>query len=369
VIEPYPLIATQNNWLHNAIVNIIQNIHSRLDNGTGIVTTVRKQETWRGLIPDTLSDDYSLILTRASGVRDRVLGYASELKRLRLGIQQRADIFNTLVSQNDIAGLTSGNTPISCIATAFPTLNDKVINLFLFCYDKLGDVGIREAQYKIIYDSLSQKYCGFCGFGTMMNHEEASQDQDHYFAKSLYPFASANIRNLVPMCIQCNRIHKLAIDIIRDEHAIRFQAFDPYTCQATEVTLIQSRLASDAPIVVPDWIIEFTPASPEAENWERVFGIRERFKRDILNECYCRWFDNFMAKCRRQIQDGKLQLPMSEQQIRNVLVEHRDSLLDDLGSGKDRFKPHVFDALIHLYDSGNERVINHVRDAVIGIQL
>ncbi|MEH6456891.1 MAG: hypothetical protein V7749_11245 [Cocleimonas sp.] len=367
MIESYPITAIADNWLHEAVVDIIITIHERLDNGNRVVTTQNKLLHWRGLIPGFLPADKSQKLISLRSVRDKVLEYARELQRLRLTAQERATIMETLTHQNDVPGLTSGNTPISSIENTFPTLNEKVKELFLLCYEKLGNVGSREAQYKLVYDSLTQKFCGFCGFGTMMNHEEASQDQDHYLAKSRYPFAAANIRNLVPMCIQCNRIHKNATDIIQDENLNRKHAFDPYTCNPTDLSLIQSYIAGNAVRVLPTWQTDFVPPSPSAENWDRVFNLRTRIKRDVLDECYNRWFTNFVVKCSRNRRQGMYQNPMSDQDIREVLFEHYNSLIDDLGSGKDRFKPHVFDLMLHLYDSGDDRVIAHIRDAVVGV--
>jgi len=367
VIESYPIAATADNWLHEAVVDIILTIHARLDNGNRVVTTQNKPLHWRGLIPGFLPADKSQKLISLRSVRDKVLEYARELQRLRLTAQERATIIDTLTHQNDVSGLTSGNTPISSIENTFPTLNEKVKELFLLCYEKLGNVGSRETQYKLVYDSLTQKFCGFCGFGTMMNQEEASQDQDHYLAKSRYPFAAANIRNLVPMCIQCNRIHKQATDIIQDENLNRKQAFDPYTCNPTDILLTQSYVNRVALRVVPTWQISFTPSSNSAENWDRVFDYRTRVKRDVLDECYSRWFTNFMATCSRKRSEGLYQIPMSDQDIRDVLFQHYNLCLDDLGSGKDRFKSHVFHLMLNLYDSGDERVISHVRDAVVGV--
>jgi hypothetical protein len=366
VFKSYPIAATTNNWLHETIVNIIRVIHARLDHNQRVVTTRDKQIHWRRLVPSDIGADKRNTLIRSRGIRDRVLEYARELNRLRLTPQQRLSILDTLEHQNNIIGLLSGISPINTIDLTFPTVNEKVKELFIFCYDKLDDVGIREEQYQVIYDSLLTKYCPFCGFGDMMNMLERSQDQDHYLAKSIYPFASSNIRNLVPMCMKCNQIHKYTTDIIRDDAQTRFNAFDPYTCSETDICIVGSQISQDTIRPTPRWNINFSPASVEAENWDRVFAIRERFERDIFDECFDRWFSGFMQKCSRERTKGLYPRTMSHVEIRSVLEEHHYSLLDDPGSGKDRFKPHIFNMMLNLYDEGNERVISHIRDAVVG---
>jgi hypothetical protein len=366
MFERYPIEAASNNWLHEAVVEIIRTIHSRLDNNVRVVTTRDKQVHWRGLVPNDIEVDKRNTLIRAGGIRDRVLGYAREINRLGLTLQQRASILSTLEGQNDIIGLLSGTSPITTIEVTFPTVNEKVKELFIFCYEKLGDVGIREGQYQVIYDSLPTKYCPFCGFGDMMNMLERSQDQDHYLAKSIYPFASSNIRNLVPMCMKCNQIHKYTTDIIRNDAQTRFNAFDPYTCTETDICILGSQISQDTIRPIPRWNIDFSPASNEAENWDRVFAIRERLERDVFDECFDRWFSGFMKKCSRERSNGFYPKTMSDIEIRSVLEEHHDTLLDDPGSGKDRFKSHVFSMMLNLYDAGNERVVSHVRNAVVG---
>ncbi len=369
MFESYPLAATDNNWLHEAVIEIIQTIHTRLDNGTGIITTREKQRHWKGLLPNTINAVNKRKLRGWTGVRNRVLDYARYLKRTRISQAQRLIILHAIQNQNNIVGLLAGTSDISLIENDFPDVHAAAKDLFLFCYEKLGDAGIRNAQYQIIYDSLASKDCPFCGFGDMMNIAEMSQDQDHYLVKSVYAFSAANIRNLVPMCIKCNRGHKKTKNVIINDAEQRVSAFDPYTCNSTDICIEQSQIVEGEARISPTWNINFVPATPEAENWDRIFNIRDRFARDIFDECFYRWFDGFMKKCSRERNKGFYPITMTNDDIRCVLEDHRDSLLDDLGSGKDKFKPHLFNMMLSLYDSGNERVINHVRDAVVGVQI
>lgn len=365
MFHSYPIEATANNWLHEAVIEIIGIIHTRLDNGERVFTTgtkPRKQQYWLTLLPNNIDPR----LRRWYGVRDRVLKYAKYLKKPIITQEQRLDILQAINNQNNIAGLLNNTSDITLINEAFPKVHEAAKELFLFCYGKLGDAGIRDAQYQMIYDSLLAKDCPFCGFGDMMNIAEASQDQDHYLAKSIYAFSAANIRNLVPMCMKCNRLHKKADDVIKNEANLRVTAFDPYACNATDISIEQSQIAEGVSSINPDWIISFVPPTPEAENWDRIFKIRERLKRDIFDECFERWFDGFLKKCLRERSKGLYADVISEDQIKGVLEDHRDSLLDDVGAGKDKFKPHLFNMLLNLFDSGNERVKSHIRDAVLG---
>jgi hypothetical protein len=85
MFNPYPIEATTNNWLHEAVIEIIKIIHTRLDNGSSIVTTVNKQQHWLALLPANVD----IRLKRWTGVRNRVLDYARFLKRPNLSQAQR----------------------------------------------------------------------------------------------------------------------------------------------------------------------------------------------------------------------------------------------------------------------------------------
>ncbi len=364
MLESYPIAATANNWLHDSLVEIIETIHDRLANGPRLFLTVRLQEQWVSLLPNGLGPDDMISLRRSQGIRNRVFKYIRSVKPLNQ--QERDEVLAALASQNDIVGLLSNTSSIETIKNTFPTVNNAVKDLFLFCFDKLDDVGIRKFQYEKIHQALPSKDCGFCGFGTMMNIEEASQDQDHYLAKSIYPFASANIRNLVPMCIACNRFHKHDKDIIRDQSGTRRRAFDPYLCGPTRVSVMDSVVRPNDARIVPSWKIDFVPASAESDTWDLVFDVKERLERDIFDECYRRWIEGFQKICEIERNQGANYGALDEAGVRSVLEDHKNRLVADPGGGKDRFKHLVFELLLHLYDAGNIRVINFVRDAVVG---
>ena len=82
--------------------------------------------------------------------------------------------------------------------------------------------------------------CPFCGCEYFDAPGAPREDLDHYLPKSLYPFAAANLRNLVPMGMKCNERYKLAQDILRDAAGVRRRSFDPYAERQIKVILDNS---------------------------------------------------------------------------------------------------------------------------------
>ena len=142
----YPIEATEENWLHDTIVKLIQIVHQRLNLGQPILKT---QTEWKNLIPGELDSSQKKSLKSSTGIRDRVFKYQEALKDL--SAPQRGQVLAILNSQNNIAELLSGTEMISTIENDFSTLNDAVKDLFVFCYEKLTDFKVRERQYQMVF--------------------------------------------------------------------------------------------------------------------------------------------------------------------------------------------------------------------------
>lgn len=348
----YPIAATHENWLHDSLVQMIQVIHTALDSNSPI-------PRWPQLIPTSLTDQQFTAIEACTGIRDRIKRY--EVIVAGRTPQERQEILQVLGEQNSIVAILDKTGTISSLAMSYPDVDSAARALFVFAYEKLTDLGIRDRQYQLIFNALATKVCIFCGFERIMSPEETRQDQDHYLAKSIYPFAAANMRNLAPMCRCCNRDYKHDLDVVRGQDGQRFRAFDPYGSPLTNIDLsgsipfagIQSR---------PEWRVEFFPASEEVENWNRVFSIKLRYSRDVLDHGFNRWIESFMTRCKRM----KYPDTLDDAGLLAILHEHYQSTLDEQPTGVDFLKPNMFKMFIHHFESGNERVIRFIRDIVVG---
>lgn len=361
----YPLIATAENWLHDTLVTMIQNLHTSIENGEPLV---KSQLRWKALLPKQLPDPIRNALVLSTGLRDRFFSYGDSI--LILSAKDRARILEILAEQNRIPELLNGTCAIPVVDNPLFGVRDAAHELFVFAFGKLTDFEVRKRQYQLIFDSLGNKICPFCGIERVMDPEETAQDQDHYLAKSLYPFSAANLRNLVPMCRCCNRDYKKAQDVINDQHGVRRLAIDPYDCIPIQVTLTGSDIDDITSPPIPHWNINFTPATQQAETWDSVFHIRSRFKRDILNHYYTTWLEGFRSKCVMDRKRGKLPKNLSPEEIREVLADFKEYRKISPSIGMAGFlEPLVFELLLEKYDEGNVRVLDLIRDTVLGTDL
>lgn len=365
MLSCYPIEATHENWLHEAIILLVSAIHQKLDANKSIPN---KANTWNNLIQAITDEEKREKIKPLTGVRDRLFAYKDELQKLTQ--PQRQEVLEAMKSQNKIVELLNSTEPRNLIKQNYPELHEKAKALFVFCFEKLTDLGVRNRQYEIIFKSLPNKICPFCGIERVMNPEETAQDQDHYLAKSIYPFAAANMRNLVPICRCCNRDYKKDIDILVDAHGAVREAFDPYDCTPTKITLDNSELIPDSYPIAFDWNIQFLDNVQKAGTWDAVFSIRERYKRDVLEQYFDNWLRGFTEKCERERARENINIDSTHQQIREQLKYYQEDIEAKPNIGLAGFlEPLAFNVLLKLFDEGNERIINLIRDAVLGIRM
>lgn len=363
MLHVYPIQATQENWLHENICSLVRLVHQKLDERLVISAG---QESWNSLVMQVVVPERQDFFLKSYGIRDRFFEYKKELFKLRA--EKRSVVLETLESQNRIADLVRGDGQIKLVSIEPVALHDKAKKLFTFCYERLSDSGVRRRQYNIIFKNLENKICPFCGIDRMMDPEDTAQDQDHYLAKSIYPFAAVNLRNLVPMCRHCNRDHKKDINVILDGQNKRRKAFDPYDCDPPKISLSNSMPISNSSPINFNWDVKFLTSAEEAENWDRVFSIRKRYSRDILNNYFSQWLREFVFKCDIDRQRELIGSEPTDAEIRNQLANYHDYKARFPNIGNAGFlEPLVFELLLKLYDEGHEEITHIVRNAVTGV--
>lgn len=364
MLHAYPVGSTLENWLHENLCSLLRSLHQKLEEGTRLGVT---QGSWGILVSQAVVPERQDFFLKARGIRDRFFEYQKEL--CKLGPGKRSEVLDVLESQNRISALLDGSEDIKLLSSISLPLHQKAKSLFVFCYERLSSTGARDHQYKIIFKSLEDKICPFCGIDRVMDPEDTAQDQDHYLAKSIYPFAAVNMRNLVPMCRCCNRDYKKSLDIIVDDEGARWKAFDPYNCEPPKISVLESSPIPDITPISFNWDIKFLNSVEEAENWDRVFSIRERYSRDVLNNYFGKWFRAFAGKCAKDRASGVIGTELTEEEIRSQLKQYQEYKAEFPSPGLAGFlEPLVLEMLLALYDSKHERVVNFIEDAVVGIR-
>lgn len=340
----YPLAATQNNWLHDCVLEAVKNVHA-------LVKAKKRYPAWPKILPVA----HQARLKSHTGLRDRLKGYNIALRKLSSG--ERGAVLAAVTDQNRISDLLS-NAHNCADLDALPTaIHEAVTSLFDFSFGLLTDLKVRDEHYKAIYDAATEHVCPFCGTEYFDAPGAPREALDHYLAKSRYPFAAVNLRNLVPMGHKCNSSYKLAVDILYDAGGVRRVAFDPYNHTKIGVVLDDSDSFGGSTPNTPKWDIRFVPNSAHVQTWDDVFSVRKRYQRDQLDANYRRWLDLLRQSAQ------KLGWAVDTEQQRLVALKKFEELWALHGfDGGGFLKAAVFRMLRLRCEQGDKRLNEQLRD-------
>jgi hypothetical protein len=347
----YPVAATADNWFHECMVEILIAINSKKQVGQVV-------PEWPEIIPE----EYKARLITRTGLRDRLIIYRESLEGLSNA--ELDSVSDALNMQNEISRLLSGECNCETIDELPVSVRRPIIDLFKFGFELLTDLGIRDSQYQVIYERTPSHVCPFCGCELFDAPGAPREALDHYLVESKYPFAAANLKNLIPMGNKCNSRYKLAQDILYDNEGRRRHSSYPYNIvDGVQISLLRSEpfAGTDSLFPLPNWQVDFEPASEEVSTWDTVFQIEERLKRDVLDADFMSWLGEFSVWCR----DSVIR-PISQEKIADALLRYSDSMRENGIKDRAFLKAAVFQMLHHYYQQGNQRLIDLVNGVVVG---
>jgi hypothetical protein len=346
VLFGYPVAATRNNWLHECLCEAIRNVHGAADAG-------KRYPTWPKILPDA----YRAKLRARNALRDRVRAYDRAIRKLAK--PDRDLVLQAVEEENRIADLLSGACECATIDALPKAIHEPVDALFGLAFGLLTDLDVRDQQYAAIYAAAPERMCAFCGTEYFDAPGAPREALDHYLTKSRYPFAAANLRNLVPMGHKCNSSYKLANDLLRCADGSRRVAFDPYNHANVSVLLDDSAPFDGTTENTPRWVIRFAPESPAVPTWDEVFSVRERYRRDHLDPSFANWLGLFGKWARRE------GLGADTDQALVAALRRYEELWAESGLQDRAFlKAAVFRMLRRHCEAGHQRLMAQLRNLV-----
>ena len=217
-------------------------------------------------------------------------GHLENFTDIFLGLDEtdQKKVFEVFVNNNAIEALLEGKRErVNCsIEDLHADIQEATDTLFKFMFkDTLKLDNKLKTHYKKLYDFIKKKHkkvCPFCGIETLVSPLKGMQDYDHLLYKDKYSMSSVNMRNLIPMGIDCNRRYKQTQDVITDNNGNGRKFFFPFNdIPPISVDLTNSPIPNDVD-TGENWIIEFKPDMQEVETWAEVFDIRDRYKEDVF---------------------------------------------------------------------------------------
>ncbi|WP_343565482.1 hypothetical protein [Kiloniella sp. b19] len=348
----YPIEATEENWVHDSLIAIIRNLHQCADDGNNC--------TWPDIIPDDFKDNYA---RRRKGLFPKLEAYLEALNTLT--VNEKAEVLECVDTQNNIPGLLRGECACNLLEDLPENIRSPLQTIFEYGFDMLAQKQIRDRSYKKIFDQRREGggrlelVCPFCGDETFAapGPQSIREDLDHYLPISKYPFAGANLRNLVPMGHTCNSKLKLQADPILVDGNTR-KAYDPYSHEGTKISLKSSR-PCEGERGLPAWEVEFDPDGEEAETWDAIFKIRERCKANILNPSYGNWMEEFATFY-------QIALPNNSDAPADIILGLQKylELLPNKISNQNFLRRATFEMLAEKCQNQDVRTIRHVQNLI-----
>ena len=280
----YPAAAFAENWLHDGLIAIL---NRALD---GVIDPM---EHWTASFPDEHRDAVGRKTSLKAGLQ-RVVETIATMD------QAGRDALRTcIIEQNRLPEAFSAAVRPPAVGGDPADLANHLDDLFNCAFKMLTPLGVRDRHYRLVYDGVRGRVCGFCGIERLSAPVEGTprEDLDHYLALSLYPLAGANLRNLAPIGGRCNSSYKRDQDILRDANGVPRRCLDPYGTQQVEVSLLGSqplRGGRKGTAILPKWEITLEGADADRiATWNEVFEIEHRYRNDVLDADFVDWIDHF----------------------------------------------------------------------------
>ncbi|MFN7970971.1 MAG: hypothetical protein U0166_01235 [Acidobacteriota bacterium] len=293
-----------------------------------------------------------------TGLRDRMRAY--DLAIRKLAKIERDIVLQTVDAENRISDLLAGVR--DCLRTdGLPEgVRAPAEALFGFAFELLAEFDVRDQQYAAIYAACPEHMCPFCGTEYFDAPGAAREALDHYLVRSRYPFAAANLLNLVPMGHKCNSSYKLSSDLLRRSDGARRVAFDPYNHTRISVSLDDSDPFDGKTPNTPNWTIRFEPDSRAVETWDEVFSVKERYRRDHLDPSFAGWLGLFQKWARVM----GLQNESGDEALVGVLRRYEELWSESGMQDRAFLKAAVFRLLRRQCEGGHQRLITQIRSLV-----
>jgi hypothetical protein len=259
MLRGYPAIEPASNWVHELLRELVADLHQRVRAGG-------EQLEW----PDNLPAGRRARLRNYSSLRDALSAYAEAIGDLEADEHER--MLAALTDQNEIECLLAGAADCERLSDLPAAGRESLSALYRAAFGLLDGLEIRTEHEKRLIAGTGSELCPFC----QCEHFEPTvkQDLDHFLAHSIYPYAGANLENLVPMGQWCNQRFKGSKDVLRDGARPR-TAYFPFGDDFARVNLDDSDPLGDGG--EPRWVIKLEPEDDRTDTWDHVFSIKRRY--------------------------------------------------------------------------------------------
>lgn len=340
----YPIAAVADNWIHESICYAFSTVCNAINAGNPL-------PGWPEILPAQHRD----ALKAKTALPKLLQTFSVEAKKL--SNPQRTDFLRLLAQQNQITGLLDGSAPVPVTADVLLPLVGAAKTVCDEGFSLLKNTTVRDAHYKIVWDSLKSKACPFCGFEPFDSPTLHRENEDHYLSRKIYPLAAANLNNLVPMGSKCNTSYKGQTDVLHI-NGVRRKVLNPYGDIRADISLINSEPLGN-PDCTPIWKIDLVPDIEETQTWENIFSIRIRIMENQLRN-----YDDWIGDLRGWFEVHNLNEVTDDARLFDELNKFSAYLKNSKEAGPVFLKSKVVDMLTHHCLNGDRALVAMIRDAL-----
>lgn len=304
---------------------------------------------------------------------DYFYGPVKEIYELfaELNEKKKEQIAKWYSDNNKIKELCKGNIKVTpVIYETFkeytPILAPKLKTFFENLYTNIlslegikKEIGELSDHYKNFLQINKPNICPYCGIHKFEAYKDKKRsDYDHYLPKSKYIFNSINLRNLTPICGDCNRKFKSSRDPLHDKNDKRRKAFYSYDKGDIDIKIgIELKTDNIDNITEKDikLTIETNKYKEEVETWKECFGIEDRYIAGFIaslggsdaEEWLTSIQDWIEVECEEESEDNELTIEEKNKIKRKVIMKTIKVAKKSLYSKKNFLKIAFYEACMN----------------------
>jgi hypothetical protein len=193
----------------------------------------------------------------------------------------KAIVDDCFEGMNKINALLNNTQIRYCLSDLPKSIQNETKSLFLHLYkNTLSTYGIKK-HYESFCNEQQNRWCPFCGMEMLEDFSFIKEDYDHLLAKSIYPLAAVNMKNLAPMGKKCNRTHKKDQDLIWDGKT-QTRAINPYSSKLDIEIDFTGTILPNGKSKKGTWKLKALPNKIEVDRWQEIFRINARITKDYF---------------------------------------------------------------------------------------
>lgn len=238
---------------------------------------------------DLLEEDFEEIYNEYDWLKADVDAVYDKCKEL--SAEERSQIREAFNVNNRIEELCNGTLRPKYLNDLPSVVENNMKPLLVKFYNDLLDrvtvAGDKLEYYNALQLENDFAFCPCCGLVPIESAESHyREDNDHYFPKAEFPFASVNFKNLVPLCSKCNKKCKGSKNPIESDKVAFYPFSGKHDNVEVDISITDSESLDYRKLEDNDIQIHIEGDSNKIVTWDWLFEIKARYNEEVRKFYY-----------------------------------------------------------------------------------